>query len=183
MITLAIDIGNTLSKAAVFDGHRQVAGQVIEGDSLVALIHEYRPQYAVLSSVGKHAEEISSAIRQEQVPLLLVTHQTPLPFTLAYDTPETLGMDRVAGVAAAQFLYPATNCLVIDAGTCITYDFISSDSVYQGGAISPGLNMRLRAMHEFTQKLPKPGLAAPADFEGRSTKDSILSGVVYAAAD
>lgn len=183
MITLAVDIGNTRAKAAVFNGNELVHEQVLQPGDIKTIAATYKPQYAVLSSVGPFADEITAAIKNEQVPLLTVNYQTPFPFRINYDTPETLGMDRVAGVAAAQFLYPATNCLVIDAGTCITYDLITSDAVYTGGAISPGLSMRVRAMHEFTQKLPQPGLAAPADFEGKSTVQSLLSGAVMGAVD
>jgi type III pantothenate kinase len=92
-------------------------------------------------------------------------------------------MDRVAGVAAAQHLFPNKNCLVIDAGTCITYDFLSKDSVYTGGAIAPGIQMRLKAMHEFTHKLPQPELTWPVDFEGKSTNQALLSGVCLGVAD
>lgn len=183
MITLAVDIGNSRTKAAVFNGHRQLAEHIINGDSLLALIREHQPQHAVLSSVGEPADAVSAMITEAGVALLRVNHLTPLPFVNAYATPETLGMDRLAGVAAARFLYPGTHCLVIDAGTCITYDFISADSVYSGGAISPGLTMRLKAMHAFTHSLPLPALAAPPDFEGRSTTESLLSGVVCSAVD
>lgn len=183
MITLAIDIGNTRAKAAVFNGNNLVHEQALENGDLERIIREYTPQHAVLSSVGKIAEEISAVLGSMQVPLLMVTYQTPFPFRIEYDTPETLGMDRVAGVAAAQFLFPSTHCLVIDAGTCITYDFIAADGVYKGGAISPGLSMRLKAMHEFTQKLPQPALGLPADFEGKSTVQSLLSGAVAGTVD
>ncbi|MES2689468.1 MAG: type III pantothenate kinase [Bacteroidota bacterium] len=167
MITLAIDIGNTRAKAAVFNGHELVHEQVLQPGDIKTMIGSYRPQHAILSAVGPFADETADAIKNQQVPLLTLTHRTAFPFQINYDTPETLGMDRVAGVAAAQFLYPGTHCLVVDAGTCITYDFITAGAVYTGGAISPGLSMRVRAMHEFTQKLPQPGLAAPVERSGR----------------
>lgn len=183
MITLAIDIGNTRAKAAVFNQQELLHEQVLQPGDLKTIISKYKPQHAVLSSVGAFADEISAEIRHEKVPLLIVDYKTHFPFRIAYDTPETLGMDRVAGVAAAQFLYPGIHCLVIDAGTCITYDFITADAIYTGGAIAPGLSMRVRAMHEFTQKLPQPALAAPIDFEGKSTVQALLSGAVTGAVD
>lgn len=183
MITLAIDIGNTRTKATVFDNSNVLNECVTDTASLHAIIQQFKPEHAVLSAVGPGAEEIIGIIRDHGIPLLHVNYQTPFPFTVDYGTPHTLGMDRLAGVAAARYLYPGTHCLVIDAGTCITYDFITAEGVYTGGAIAPGLTMRLRAMHEFTHKLPQPNLHWPADFEGKSTEQSLLSGVVPAVAD
>ncbi|UII28675.1 type III pantothenate kinase [Fulvivirga maritima] len=105
-------------------------------------------------------------------------YNLPLPFTIDYKTPQTLGRDRVAGVAGGQYIFPNANTLVIDLGTCITYDIIDAKNVYHGGGISPGLKMRFKSLHNFTAKLP---LIEPTnDFEliGQSTKESILSGVI-----
>jgi type III pantothenate kinase len=183
MISLAVDIGNTRIKASVFDHSSVLDERVTDTASLPEIIAQFKPAYAVLSAVGSRAEEIIRVIGEHHIPLLHINHQTSFPFTIDYETPHTLGMDRLAGVAAAQHLYPQTHCLVIDAGTCITYDFITAEGVYKGGAIAPGLTMRLRAMHEFTHKLPQPELRWPADFEGKSTEQSLLSGVVPAVAD
>lgn len=181
MKTLAVDIGNTQMKAAVFHhDHMEdlfVFGQR-EPEQLLHVIRQYRPTHSVMSAVGRGADE-AAAVLAQHTHLLRVTHHAKFPFSIAYKTPETLGMDRVAGVAAAMALYPNTNCLVIDAGTCITYDLLTAAGVYSGGAISPGLHMRLRAMHEFTAKLPLPLFTEPADFIGRSTSESLLSGAFY----
>lgn len=185
MKSIAIDIGNTRIKVGVFEDDQLLQekgfnGGVQEWDDL---LQEIQPQWAVISNVGADKEWVVDGLTRRSVPLLRVNHQTPFPFSIDYYTPHTLGMDRVAGIAAAICLYPNSPCLVIDAGTCITYDFVSADKVYQGGAIAPGLLMRLKAMHEFTAKLPLPELNWPADFEGKSTVDSLLSGVCVGMAD
>ena len=108
---------------------------------------------------------------------LPLTFQTPTPFKNLYQTPSTLGKDRIAAVAGAFSLYPNRNVLVIDAGTCITYDFLTDKGEYLGGGISPGIRMRFKAMHTFTGKLP---LIEPDEYDGligRSTRESMLSGV------
>jgi type III pantothenate kinase len=184
MITLAIDIGNTRTKVAVFNQNELIAEvHLHQLDDLPVFLQTQQPDYAVMCAVGAGADEIAEVILSHQIPLLRVTHQTVFPFIIQYKTPQTLGMDRVAGIAAAQYLYPHKNCLVIDAGTCITYDFLSENNQYTGGAIAPGLQMRLKAMHEFTLKLPQPDLIWPEDFEGQSTNDALLSGVCFGLAD
>ena len=106
----------------------------------------------------------------------------PLPIRLDYKTPETLGADRIADACGAAGLHPGESCLVIDAGTCITVDFIDSKGVYHGGAIMPGLQMNLQALHTFTAKLPLIDLEGveKAPVLGRSTEESILAGTIGA---
>ena len=184
MINLAIDIGNTRTKVAFFDASKLMHEQIIDNENQWrALIKNFKPQYAVMSAVGEGADAVSAILNTLNVVLIQVNYQTPFPFAIQYNTPQTLGMDRVAAIAASQFLYPNKNCLVIDAGTCITYDFISASNQYLGGAIAPGMHMRLQAMHEFTHKLPLPNLNWPEDFEGKSTEQSLLSGVCISVAD
>jgi type III pantothenate kinase len=184
MITLAIDIGNTRTKAAVFNQNELMVEEFIyHPDDLRLFIQTQHPKHAVMCAVGDGADELAEVILNYQIPLLRVTHKTAFPFVVQYKTPQTLGMDRIAGIAAAQYFFPRKNCLVIDAGTCITYDFLSKDDQFTGGAISPGLQMRLRAMHEFTHKLPYPELIWPEDFEGQLTNDALLSGVCFGVAD
>jgi len=111
-------------------------------------------------------------------------HKTPLAFKNLYKTPETLGLDRLALVAAAHYLYPQDNVFIIDAGTCITYDLKSAEETYLGGNISPGLDMRFRALHEFTAKLPRLKLDKPKSSPlGNTTKDAILNGVIQGVVD
>ena len=103
---------------------------------------------------------------------------TPLPFKNRYTTPSTLGNDRIALAAAAVCVYPLKNTLVIDAGTCITFDFINSKNEYLGGAISPGIGMRYKSLHQYTGKLPLLSKNEEFKLIGTSTKSSIHSGII-----
>lgn len=112
---------------------------------------------------------------------LELTPDTPLPFRNAYQTPQTLGKDRLAAIAGAHALYPGQNALAIDAGTCIKYDLIDAAGVYHGGNIAPGLHMRLRAMHEQTARLPLVDLKMPELFFGTSTQTALQNGALRGA--
>lgn len=114
-----------------------------------------------------------------KIKVVEVNHRLPLPFRMKYSTPETLGADRIALVAGAQGRFPNENVLVMDAGTCLTYDFLDATGQYHGGAISPGLKMRFRAVHEFTAALPLVEWdGSEVSLIGNSTRESILSGIV-----
>jgi len=132
---------------------------------------------AILCSVVSIEPQIQLFLKEKTI-LLKVNSQLKLPFENRYETPETLGADRIGLVAAAVFKYPGKNCLVVDAGSCVTYDFISSDGIYRGGAISPGLQMRFKAMHEHTNKLPFVTLKEEFIAIGVNTQNSILAGAV-----
>lgn len=176
MDNLVVDIGNTSSKVGIFKQHNLVEERVFANQ---ATLNEYvasvQAQAAMIASVSKTYDAILPSTKHiKQV--LLLTHQLPLPITNLYATPETLGVDRLAGVCGAAQLFPDEPCLVIDSGTCITYDFINEKAQYLGGAIAPGLQMRLRAMHEFTARLPLVNFEANAPLIGNSTKSCIQSG-------
>jgi len=109
---------------------------------------------------------------------LVLDNTTLLPIQIDYKTPETLGRDRIAGVVGARSLYPDQASLVIDAGTCITYDVIDADGVYGGGQICPGLHMRLKAMHHFTDKLPLIEWESGFEMIGKSTEECMVSGAI-----
>jgi len=178
---LIIDIGNTLQKLAVFEGktlqHKETLKQLTPGD-LDEFIEKNGPfQGIIQSSVVIHTPEMEKILARS-AKFIPLTSQTPVPFKNLYQTPDTLGKDRIAAIAGAYSLYPSRDILVIDAGTCITYDFINVKGEYFGGAISPGIQMRFKAMHTFTGKLP---LIEPEDFDGligQSTDKSMLSGVI-----
>jgi type III pantothenate kinase len=110
--------------------------------------------------------------------VFMLDHKLPLPIKNNYGTPETLGVDRIAAVCGAQQIFPFQNCLVIDAGTCVTFDIIDKDGVYYGGAISPGMHMRFKAVHTFTARLPLISPVPEAKLIGDSTETSIQSGVI-----
>lgn len=144
---------------------------------LIKIVKDQKPDHVMLSSVKKGVNRLVKELTKF-VPVELLSHKTPLPFKNNYKTPESLGMDRLAAVAGAYFNYPRQNCLVIDAGTCITYDFIDASGQYHGGGISPGLHMKLKALKKFTSKLPLIAFRPDVELIGKNTKESILSGVV-----
>jgi type III pantothenate kinase len=177
---LIIDIGNTLQKLAVFQGKEMLFKETfkdLDEIKLARFIDENGPFRGIIqSSVVIHSPEMED-ILSKAGKFILLTELTPLPVKNLYQTPKSLGKDRIAAVTGAWSMFPGRNILVIDAGTCITYDLINQQGEYPGGSISPGIRMRFKAMHTFTGKLP---LIEPEDFDdliGRSTKESLLSGV------
>jgi type III pantothenate kinase len=179
---LIIDIGNSYVKLAVFDGE-EIVELIVSEDLSVQQVEEIfngnpKIKSAILSDVRGQSLEISKLL-SKKVFFIELNHTTPVPFTNLYQTPETLGRDRIAGASAAVKMFPRQNALVIDAGTCITYDLVNNKGEYLGGAISPGINMRYKALHDFTSKLPllkSLGEEVP-DAIGNSTGNSIYSGV------
>lgn len=155
---LAIDVGNSRTKVGLFSGVTLVDTLIWKTwgiDEIVTLATNHPIDKVILSSVVQDLRpEVAEYLRQHFY-FLRLDASTPLPFINAYQTPQTLGRDRIAAVAGALTLYPEEFCLVVDAGTCITYDLLTADKVYLGGNIAPGISMRLRAMHEFTARLPE----------------------------
>ena len=176
---LAIDIGNTAVKWGVFEGS--------------SLISTYSSTLATLGSPSSTLEEELKNVERTmvcasgEVPEALtayprLTSQTELPIKIDYKTPATLGPDRIAAACGAWALHRGEDCLVIDAGTCITVDFLDHEGVYHGGAIMPGLGMNLQALHTFTAKLPLISLdgVGKAPVLGRTTEESIMAGTLGA---
>ncbi|SDG45353.1 type III pantothenate kinase [Psychroflexus sediminis] len=181
-MNLIVDVGNTQIKFAVFDADQLVEKSVVPSEHSIDFFRKILQSYPKLSKgIISSTSEVPAALESlltENVDLLKFSHQSKLNFHNNYKTPETLGLDRIALVAAAVDEFPLHNVLVIDAGTCITYDFIDKKSVYQGGAISPGLQMRYKAMHTFTKKLPLIKEAFQAStYIGQSTKEAMQVGV------
>ena len=173
-MNLIIDIGNTLVKYAVFNNDQLVEilkTSEIETGKVNTLIKEFDIKNVIISSVRK---EMNWNLDVEVIHL---SHKTSLPVTLNYKTPETLGKDRIANIVAVSEEYPNKNAVVIDAGTCITYDFINKNKEYLGGRISPGLEMRYKSLSEFTELLPKLSVLGESKFIGDDTNSSIFSGV------
>ncbi len=180
MSQLVIDIGNSRTKVAIFDDHKLIKNEILahlDEDQLRRYINEYPIQQSIISSV-KDEIKVLEDILAEGTAYVRFSAELNNGISIQYKTPETLGLDRLAGVIGAKALYPERNCLVIDSGTCITYDAISKEGAYSGGSISPGLNMRLRAMHEFTGRLPLIQLSEFDGFAGNDTVTSMLSGVI-----
>ncbi len=177
---LAIDIGNTRSKAAVFKGNECLVSST---DFTIETVGKewfdtYPISYGVVGLVGKQNNAIKEFL-EAKIPCTYVNGLSKLPFKSLYQTPETLGVDRIAGVAGAMHFFPDKACLIIDIGTCITFDFIDAQNNYHGGSISPGLKMRLDAMHQFTHKLPALQFKEVTDWIGNTTDTSMLSGAFY----
>lgn len=181
-MNLVIDVGNTLVKFGVFDSgilkHKKTC---VKTGFLATLaeISESFPSIAhcIVSSVANLSEHQLSKLQQHYNALIL-DHKTSIPFTNNYGTPQTLGIDRIALVSAAAYKHKGENILVIDTGTCITYDFLNSDNEYLGGAISPGISLRYKSLHTFTDKLPLLEANNSKLLIGNSTATSIHSGVV-----
>ncbi|WP_026450384.1 type III pantothenate kinase [Aequorivita capsosiphonis] len=181
-MNLVIDVGNTLIKLGVFDKeHLKHRTTCVKKDFLHTLntISETFPgiENSIVSSVSNITEQHLFELKQ-WFPVLNLTHETKLPFNNEYATPHTLGIDRIALVSAAAAQFPKKNVLIIDAGTCITYDFLTSENKYLGGAISPGLSLRYKSLHTFTEKLPLLEANNPQKVIGNTTNTAIHSGIV-----
>ncbi|MBN2263204.1 MAG: type III pantothenate kinase [Prolixibacteraceae bacterium] len=183
MPNLVIDIGNTRTKVAVFENNRMLKSSLTE-----SLTNEYIEQFvanfseinnAIISSVRNNTSEIQQIISKHVAHTLVLDHNTPIPIENLYQTPQTLGKDRLAAAVGANYLYPNSDLLIIDAGTAITYDFVNNKNQYKGGFITPGLNMRFKALHQFTQKLPLLQASEPQKYEGINTESSIIGGIQY----
>ena len=181
-MNLVIDIGNTRIKAALFENDQLLKVHFFQSEKeLLDLALEASPKYAILSSVKEENHLIKEEIERFSQ-LFVLKAGMPVPFQNLYETPKTLGVDRLAAIAGALVLYPKTACLVIDLGTCITLDFVDAESRFWGGNISPGLQMRFEAMHQFTEKLPLIQdylKQSTIPYTGKSTYGAMMSGVVY----
>ncbi len=178
---LTIDFGNTLTKAAVFSGSNMMYFKSFKQFSPTELSSIFKrfPEInkSIISSVVCHPAEINGFLGQH-THFLELNKNTPLPITNDYKTPQTLGKDRISAAVAGHSLHPGKNVLVIMAGTCITYDFVDEEGHYHGGAISPGIRMRLKALNHFTDHLPHVDPEMNAPLIGSTSESSILSGVI-----
>ncbi len=178
-MNIVVDYGNSSAKVGIFDQHgleKQYSFSTAE--ELKGFLQNYSAERIIISTVAKDAHEVVTWATHVSRKFIL-NSELPLPIRIKYATPESLGVDRIAGVCGARQKFPAEPCLVIDAGTCITYDFINRHGEFLGGAISPGMMMRFQAVHTFTSKLP---LVSPPEnlmLIGDSTETCIQSGVIY----
>jgi len=184
MTNLTIDIGNTLTKFAVFENDEMLIFQSVESleaKHILEILKQFSLDGYIVSSVAKTPDFLHELLKD--VRCIKFNYQTPIPIVNKYETPETLGLDRLALAVAAAKHAPQTDVLVISAGTCITYDFITSKNEYIGGAISPGLRMRARAMHEFTERLPLVDLPTEIGYCGVNSISAIQSGILKGVQD
>lgn len=180
-MNIAIDIGNTQIKIGVFEDDSLEHYEKLPLSELPSRMVQICSEYPVSRGILSHVARLDPAHRkalEDALPLLILDNRTPVPFENHYKTPQTLGVDRIALAAAAAGRFPGQNVLVIDAGSCITYDFVNQRSEYLGGAISPGIRMRYRSVNAFTANLP---LLTPADSipeMGDSTDSALHRGIL-----
>jgi type III pantothenate kinase len=179
MRNLVVDIGNTLAKAALFEEkqmHEVFSLEVAELHKVLPILETLDFSASILSSVRDYPAEVRTYL-SSVAPFIELDEDTGVPVVNVYETPATLGKDRLAAACGAYSLFPGLNVLVINTGTCITYDVVTARKEYLGGSISPGIMMRFRALHTFTGRLPllspEPGFNIP----GKNTHDSLLTGV------
>lgn len=185
MSHFVIDAGNTSVKAAVMDEGRivEVRRSVRLDSGIVGLAAGHDVTCGILSSVRELTSEESALLEGLPFRMLRLSAALSLPLHIAYMTPDTLGPDRIAAAVGAWRKCPGNNILVIDAGTAITYDIVTASGEYLGGNISPGKDLRFRALHEYTGHLP---LVAPSDDVpdvGYSTETAVRSGVIRGIQD
>lgn len=183
MTTLCLDFGNTRLKVAVFveDNLTEVIVLRDQSQHLAEIIAAYKPQASILSSVINHEPGVEELLSRH-TRFHKLSNSSKLPFTIPVGKPETMGADRLAIAASAVFLFPGKNNVAVGLGTCITYNFINQQSEFLGGSISPGMEMRFRAMHEFTAKLPLVKSDWNVPLIGYDTATNLQSGVILGMA-
>ncbi|SHI49207.1 type III pantothenate kinase [Flavobacterium terrae] len=179
---LTIDVGNTQIKSAVFEENTLIEKEIFSLSNFQISIENILKKFKkisvlVIASVGKIEKEQLEVFSQ-RVKIYFIDREKVLPFINKYATPTTLGIDRLVLTAGAVLQFPSQNRLIIDVGTCVTYDFVDENDVYYGGAISPGFRLRYEAMHNYTAKLPLLELKDIENLVGNSTDNSMHSGVV-----
>lgn len=184
MVKLVIDEGNTLVKMAVFRDQElsePVKLRKLAAGDLMQIAESNPDLHSVIWSSVRDTDSLPAEFAElpPHVKVVPLRSGLLLPVKVKYKTPETLGHDRLANACGASVLFKNQNVLVIDMGTCIKYDFVTADNSYAGGSISPGLNMRYKALSRFTEKLPYLKYLSPEfpELTGQSTEGSIRSGV------
>ena len=180
-MNLVIDIGNTQIKVAVFQQTIMIFKDQFHSGEVISRVLSLTEQYEIKKSIISHVANLDQAVifeLKKLVNLIELNYKTRLPFNNKYLTPKTLGVDRLALIAGAQGQFPNKNVLVIDAGSCITFDFINQDADYFGGDISPGIEMRYKAVNHYTANLPLLNTAELLPELGDSTQNAIHRGIL-----
>jgi len=180
-MNLVLDIGNSLTKLALFNKGNIIFFKQYKSISINILRGLIRDQnhvhQGIVSNVGQKDDKIFSFLKRNFIKLLILDEKTPLPIENLYKTKSTLGKDRIAAAVGGYSLFPGTHVLIIDAGTALTYEFVSSGRQYLGGGISPGLKMRFMSLHENTERLPLVKSKEKFILPANTTKSAIISGV------
>lgn len=180
-MNLIIDQGNASSKVAVFDKGRLITSFVYKEfnvEAVTSLLEKFDFTNGILSTVIDTDEELLRFLNVKLKRFVFLDEKVSLPVSVEYETPETLGRDRLAAVVGGIYLRPGQNLLIIDAGTAITYELVDSTGKFLGGNISPGMTTRFKALHTFTKKLPLLMEPEVVPLIGDSTKSAIQAGVV-----
>ena len=179
-MNLVLDVGNSLLKIALFEKSELIQKFKFSENykrNIEDIISKNNVTHSIISNVGRIDDSIINILK-ESTNLLLVSNQLKVPFTNLYKSKNTLGQDRLALVSAAAFKFPKENVLIVDVGSCITYDFKNNNNEYLGGGISPGISMRFKSLNTFTSNLPLIDFDSIHQLIGNNTKNSINSGVI-----
>lgn len=186
MANLTVDIGNSRIKLGLFEGNvlsHSASFLYDQEDVLMKWISDRAVDASVLSSVQREDHPLVQRLMKALRPFRF-DGRSPLPVVLHYQTPETLGQDRIAALCGARSIYPGRDLLIVNAGSCITYDLLTGQGIFEGGNIAPGMKMRWRAMHEFTGRLQMVD-SSGIDFSqllGRNTEEALALGVIQGIA-
>jgi type III pantothenate kinase len=184
MITICFDFGNTRLKYAVFEGDVLKAVEVLASGSVEEVsqvLQKHVPGRSILASVIAHDPALEDLL-ESKTSFHKLSHESKLPFTVPVGKPETMGADRIALAAAMVKFYPGKNNLVVGLGTAITYNFINKYNEFLGGGISPGMELRLKSLHDYTALLPLVKKDWNFPLIGYDTRTNILSGVILGMA-
>jgi type III pantothenate kinase len=179
-MNLIVDIGNTSTKLAIYNDNVKISVSRVNEWSCQEIENKlsgYEINKAILSSVRDIPPYIADLFFPNIPFVHILSYKSDLPFSIDYETPDSLGTDRIAAIAGAYYFFPGKDILVIDAGTAITFDYLEKN-VYRGGNISPGITMRFRALNKFTRKLPLVTPSQNFSSPGRNTTDAINAGVI-----
>ena len=179
-MNLIVDIGNTCLKIALFEKNNLIEKFSFHHnylDNIKNILSKNPVENSIISNVSEINDELISFLNKN-TRLVLLKDILELPFKNTYSSKETLGQDRIALVSSASYQFSDLNVLIIDAGTCITYDFKNHNNEYMGGGISPGIKMRFKSLNLFTSKLPLIDVFDDFDLIGNNTKESLISGVI-----
>lgn len=180
-LSLSIDQGNSSAKLSVFDGETMLATERhdrITAETIEQLLERFDITCAIYSSVIGNDENIIRLLRKRMRRYYVLDENLPLPLSLGYATPHTLGHDRIAVAAGAVVLKPGRNILIVDLGTAITYDVVTADRTFKGGNIAPGVQTRFSALDHFCVNLPLVGIEGDVPLIGYNTETAIRSGVI-----
>ncbi|GHU87819.1 type III pantothenate kinase [Bacteroidia bacterium] len=180
-MNIVIDQGNTSAKIAIYERRKLLASFIFKSlrqSQLLKLLNEFSPSQGIFCSVSDLDSEVITFLKQKLNRFILLDENTPVPIKIQYETPQTLGRDRIASAVAAYTKHPDHNLLVIDAGTAITYDLIQAGGIYTGGNISPGMTIRFKALNNYTKQLPMLDEIGDIPEIGYNTETAIRAGVI-----